>query len=205
MTTSMTDRGVSRTPWSRMAYWLAGLGMLGGLVQILGGILETIDRVQPGQAGYEVRTSLMGLAYLLFLAPVAALSRSGLAEGRRTPRLGLIAAGAGWILYAVAQFLLQVDVNLAERVLFPIGTVIIGVGMITVGVGVLRSLRWTGWRRAVPLICGLYPFVVIFPSFASTGEPNFLVLSGWGVCWFALGAALWHAATTHWHHETFGR
>jgi hypothetical protein len=63
--------------------------------------------------------------------------------------------------------------------------------MILAGIGVLRARRRRGWHRFVPLLCGLYPFAVIFPVFAATGAANFLVLSGWGACWLALAAALW--------------
>jgi hypothetical protein len=42
----------------------------------------------------------------------------------------------------------------------------------------------------MPLLCGVYPFAVVFPVFAAVGEPSFLVLSGWGVCWLGLALAL---------------
>jgi hypothetical protein len=78
--------------------------------------------------------------------------------------------------------------------MFPAATVLVGIGMLVVGVGVLRARRWRGARRVVPLVCGLYPFLVLFPVFAASGGPNFLVLSGWGVCWALLSIALWVSA-----------
>lgn len=170
---------------------LAALGLLGALLQVLGGVVETVDRVLPGEPGYQARTSAIGLAYLLFLATLVGIARSGATGNGRLPRLGLVTAGTGWVLYAVAQFVLQVDFDLAEQVIFPIATILIGVGMIVAGIGVFRSRRWSGWRRVVALICGVYPFVVLFPTFAATGEPSFLVLAGWGACWFAMALTLW--------------
>jgi hypothetical protein len=100
-------------------------------------------------------------------------------------------AGAGWVLSAVAQLVLNIDSDVAEKALFPIATIAIGAGMLVVGIDVLRARRWSAWRRWVPLVCGVYPFVAIFPSFAAAGQPNFPVLTGWGLCWLFLAVALW--------------
>lgn len=62
--------------------------------------------------------------------------------------------------------------------------------MVAAGIGVVRSGYWRGWCRWTPLLCGLYPFVVIFPVFAAIGEPNFLLLSGWGALWLGLALPL---------------
>lgn len=166
-------------------------GSVGAAVQVFGGVLETADRALPDDPGYAVRTSVVGIAYLLLLAAVVGLARSGAVGSGRPARVGVGIAGVGWVLYAVAQFVLMIDFDLAEKVLFPVGTVLLGVGMVLAGVGVLRHRQWGGWRRVVPLLCGLYPFLVLFPVFAATGEPNFVVLSGWGVCWLAMGVSLW--------------
>lgn len=41
----------------------------------------------------------------------------------------------------------------------PMGAVLNGLGMILVGVASLRANIWMGWKRYVPLIVGLFPFV----------------------------------------------
>jgi hypothetical protein len=115
------EGGTTRVP--------AVLGLVGALLQVCGGILESVDRVRPGEAGFGL------------------------------------------------------------QVVFPVATILIGVRMTVVGIFVYRGHRWAGWRRAIPLVCGLYPFLVIFPAFAAAGGPNFLVLAGWGACWVALAAA----------------
>jgi hypothetical protein len=167
----------------------AVLGLVGALLQVCGGILESVHLVLPGEPGFGLRTAIMGVAYLFLLVLVAGLWRSPGVSGGTAARLGLASAIAGWALSAVAQFLLPVRFDLAEQVLFPVATILIGVGMTLFGVSVYRGHRWAGWRRAIPLVCGLYPFLVIFPAFAAAGGPNFLVLSGWGACWVALAAA----------------
>ncbi len=159
-------------------------------LQVLGGVIETVDRVRAGEPGFVLRTTVMAVAYLMLLVTALALARSGVAGRGRVARYGLVVAGAGWALSAAAQLVLRVDVDVAEQVLFPIATISIGAGMVAAGIGVVRAGRWRGWRHWAPLLCGLYPFVVVFPVFAAVGEPNFLVLSGWGACWLGLALAL---------------
>ncbi len=52
--------------------------------------------------------------------------------------------------------------------------------------------RWQGWHRFMPLLSGLYVFLVIFPVFAVTqGTSNFtLPVAGWSVPLLLLGLAL---------------
>jgi hypothetical protein len=188
----MTSQAANPHTAYKATQWTAAVGLVGAMLQVLGGVLETLDRVRPGEPSYELRTSAMGIVYLLLLGTLVALGRSSVLGRGRLPLIGLVTAGAGWVLSAVAQVVLQFDVDLAEKVLFPLATASVGVGMIVVGIVIIRIRRWHGWRRIIGLTCGLYPFVVLFPTFAATGSPNFLVLSGWGACWFALGLALWN-------------
>jgi hypothetical protein len=185
--------GAVATPTPSAGRTAIALGGFGAVLQVLGGLLETYDRVPAGEPGFVARTTVIGAAYLLLVATVLALARSRAAGHSAVARYALVVAAAGWALSAVAQLVLRVDVDLAEQVLFPIATVAIGTGMAAAGVAVLRTRRWRGWRRWVPLACGAYPFAIIFPAFAAAGEPNFLVLSGWGLSWLILTAALWSA------------
>lgn len=168
---------------------LAATAFAGALFQIAGGIVETLDPVPPTQPGFVLRTSIIGIAYLMLSAGVLGLARSKAAGSGLPARLGLATAGLGWLLSCVAQFVLQVDFDLAGMILLPIATAALGLGMIVAGVGVIRAGLWRGWRRGIPLMCGLYPFLVIFPSFAAMAEPVFLVLSGHGIAWAVLALA----------------
>jgi hypothetical protein len=180
--TAESERNVTR------AAILAGI--VGALLQMAGGIVETVDRVEHGEPGFAWRTSVIGIAYLLLLGTLVAVARSGV--GGRAARLGFAMTAGGWVMSAVAQFVLQVNFDLAEQVLFPVATMLIGIGMMVAGIPLFRA--WIGWRRVTALACGVYPFAVLFPWFAAAGGPNFLVLSGWGACWLALALALWTRA-----------
>lgn len=185
------------TPTSRyQVRGAAAAGIVGGLLQVSGGIVWSVDRKLPGEPDFVLHTSMIGIAYVMLMVTVIGLTRSGAAGQARSARIGLGAAGLGWLLAAVAQFVLQVDFELAVKVLFPVSSVLNGLGMIMAGIGVFRVHAWRGWRRVITLICGLYPFLVIFPVFAASGGPNFLVLSGHGLCWALLGVALWTSAPT---------
>jgi hypothetical protein len=166
-------------------------GLVGALMQVGGGILESVDRVRVGEPGFGLRTALIGVAYLLLTVSVAGLLRWHPIGAGPVSRWALGAAAGGWLLSAVAQFVLQADTGLAEKVLFPTATVLIGLGMTVAGVRTLAAGHLHGWPRFVPLACGLYPFVAIFPAFAATGGPQFLVLSGWGLCWLILNAVVY--------------
>jgi hypothetical protein len=168
-------------------------GLVGAVIQVVGGVVETLDRVRPGEPDFAIRTTVMTGAYLLLMTAMIGLSRSGLCGTGSLGRLGPLAAAGGFIAQAVAQIVLLFAVDLAEQVLFPIGLFLIGLGLILAGIGALRARRWHALDRAIPLICGLYPFLVVFPSFAAAGEPVFLVLSGWGVCLALLTLALYRA------------
>ena len=181
------DGSTARRPVSRRA---AGIGAAGATLQVLGGVLETIDRVKAGEPGFALRTVVMAVAYVLILVMVLAIARSGVASHGKLARYGLVMVIAGWALSVVAQLALRTSVDLAEQVLFPTATIMIGAGMLVAGTAVLRAGRCRGWRRWAPLLCGLYPFAVVFPVFAAKGEPDFLVLSGWGACWLAVAFAL---------------
>ena len=74
--------------------------------------------------------------------------------------------------------------------LLPLGALSTGVGMTLVGIAVLRARRWGGWRRPIPLLAGLYPFVAMFPLLAITGQPPLPMIMLWGFPWLLLGLAL---------------
>ena len=49
------------------------------------------------------------------------------------------------------------------NVLFGVGPMLTGVGLVVAGIRVLRGRRWTAWRRFTPIAVGAYVFTILTP------------------------------------------
>ncbi len=76
----------------------------------------------------------------------------------------------------------------------PLGAFLNGFGMILVGIASIKANIWTGWKRYIPLILGLFPFVFMFPLVILTGARPPAMIGLWGFPWLALGLASWQRA-----------
>lgn len=137
-----------------------------------------------------------GLAMALLMGGPLGLLALG-AAGRR--RLGTAGAALTLIGQAV-QIAGMVHIALypqleGEQLFTPLGGQAMWIGMLLLGIACLREKRLTGWRRLAPLAVAVY-FVgqlaaVQTPFYLSQGgEPNFALLSLWGLAWLVLGQAL---------------
>ena len=54
----------------------------------------------------------------------------------------------------------------------------------------LAGKRRRGIQSALPLLVGLYPFLVMFPLLVITGHPDLAAIMGWGVPWLLLGIGM---------------
>jgi lysylphosphatidylglycerol synthetase-like protein (DUF2156 family) len=73
---------------------------------------------------------------------------------------------------------------------FPLGALLIGLGMLIVGIQVARAGTLKQWKRFTPLLVGLYPFVVMFPIVIITGSPSIIAIMLWGIPWKIMGCTL---------------
>lgn len=145
----------------------------------------------PEGAAFVVAEVLWIVIQSLLLIGVIGLALSGAAPGW----LGVSALGV--VLLGRAEFVVAEVHSLAigeESLLLPLGALITVAGMTLVGIAVLRARRWEGWRRFMPLLVGLYPFVAMFPLVFVISEPSYLSIAGWGLPWILLGYALWSSA-----------
>lgn len=62
--------------------------------------------------------------------------------------------------------------------------------MLLAGILVLKAGRWAGKDRFTPLLCGLYPLVILIPVFVIFGDGNMPAIVGFGVVWALFGAAV---------------
>ena len=102
---------------------------------------------------------------------------------------------SGQLCYASTALLpAQTAMTLLPIPLPQLGAILNATGMVLVGIAVLRTGTWRGWLRWLPLLTGLYPFVVMFPVLMITGHPPRLLIGIWDLVWSALGYVIHSAA-----------
>jgi len=130
---------------------------------------------------------------------VIALALSGAAGSGRSARIGLGAAVLGQAILASAELIWPSRPDFGD-VLFAIGPMLTGMGLIAAGIAVLCAKRWTGWRQVTPITLGIYIFVVMIPVLVGSGGPPapaaLWTIGGWDVLWALIAvSALTQAAT----------
>jgi hypothetical protein len=174
---------------SSFPFWASLSLILSGLMQLIIGPMQQLDPVAPPTLDYAIRHGLIIVTHVLVLIGIVALARSGATGKSLLGKIGLglaLIAGAAFIpSEAIIPFNFQLG-NALDGTCGPL----LGLGMILVGVAVLRAQQWQGWGRFVPLLFGLYPFLVIMPFIVATGQPNFAAIGGWGLFALLLGVAL---------------
>jgi hypothetical protein len=101
----------------------------------------------------------------------------------------------GHLLFVVGEIHSLASRTISD--LLAVAALVSAIGILLTGIAVLRAKQWQGWARWLPLLTGLYPFFVMFPLIAITGDANIFAIGGWGVVRLALGLAMrTQAATT---------
>ena len=134
-----------------------------------------------------------GIIHLGELAAVVALALCGAAGSGRLAGTGLGAAGLGLLMLTVAE-VITVSGPGASEALFTIAPNLVGLGLILTGIAVVRTGRWTGWRRWVVVALGIYVFVVMTPVIIASGGPpavpSLVALTGWEILWALTGISV---------------
>jgi hypothetical protein len=134
-----------------------------------------------------------GIIHLGELAAVVALALSGAAGTGLLGRLGLGLACLGELMLAVAEVITLSGPGTSDT-LFAIAPNLVGLGLILAGIAVIRTGRFTGWRRYVTLAFGIYIFVVLTPVIiAAGGPPAVPAVAGllvWQVLWVLIAVAV---------------
>jgi hypothetical protein len=131
---------------------------------------------------------LRAVLHLGQLAAAIAVSRAGLAGNGIYARIGLVLWILGTIAFAIGELVYLVARGPSDM-LFQVGSAAMLVGMVMVGVGVLRTRRWTGPGRFLPLITGLY--IVPLTIVIITTDAALAALAGYSVLWLLLGLSLY--------------
>jgi hypothetical protein len=156
---------------------------IGGLMLV---VLGVIGAFWPAAASAPWFVAAGVAAALLVVAILGLRAR---AADIPVARHALAAAAVAMTLFALAHFYALVDQDLAI-LLFSVFMVLTALATIVAGVAILRAGTDQGWRRVVPLVCGVWPILTI-PAGAALGDiPHFLAIAVWGMCWIALGVSL---------------
>lgn len=127
------------------------------------------------------------------LALVLALASAGVAGSGVAARAGFGLAMAGQALFMVAELVYPASPDSGD-ILFGVGPLLTGSGMIVVGSAVLRTRIWPGWSRLLPLAVGVWILVPVIPVLIATGGPPdplaLLTLIAWDVLWCVTGVAV---------------
>jgi hypothetical protein len=162
------------------AWGLAGLGwVLNGLLG-----LDAVD----GTGGFYATEAAWLPVHALVLFGLVGLLHAGVVGRSRWGRAGLQLAIGGRLVFLVAEVAAMIAGE-DELPLFPVAAVSTGIGMLMAGVAAIRARRWEGWRRYTPIAMGAYPFLVMFPILAITGERPNLAVTLWGLTFVAIAAA----------------
>ena len=161
-------------------------GLVGGTLQAIGGIVlgfmrQSTSNIDTFALGPELVFTL--LQAMLLVGLFGLWSSGDVTEGSKARTLGRIALGAALLaraIFVVAELLEAFDKNIANAT-FGAATPLLALGMIGIGVTLLMNRNWQGWHPYTALLCGLYPFVVLFPALAISGGANFMAIGAWSI------------------------
>lgn len=195
---------VQRSNQSSLAV-TAGRIRFTGLACLIGGLLWVVlVSVEQFQAVPSIVSGLLiPIPMLLGLAcgPLGLLILRDSGNGRMR-RVGLIGTSisllgvCSYLAAALSQYVVGYEVEF----FYPIGALLVGVGMIMLGIVVFVARWMAGWRRMAPLFVGLYyvamiPFQIVF-FIIPNGEPSPILLGFWSVTWILHGYAIWSSASS---------
>ncbi len=152
--------------------------------------------------GFAAAQVWFSVQHLGLLAGLYGLTRSGAVGTSRLGRWGAWGAIVGMGLLTVTELVAisgSDSVRPSTRTdmigsLYGIATFLIGGTVILAGMAVIRTGRWQGWRRVLPLILGVFVFVPLTPALFASYAFARLAIGGWMLGFAFLGWALINTA-----------
>lgn len=133
----------------------------------------------------------------------ATAAGSAVVGSGRAGRLGVWSAAAGMAILTATELLaVQArDADLDEygylNALYGVSCILAGAGLVVAGLAVRRSGAWIGWRRWVVLVTGIWVLIPMFPAMLAGFLAARAGITGWMICFAALGWALWREEPGH--------
>ena len=181
----------------------AGAGVVGAAAALFLVLVDPV--VNEGRYSYPLSASGFAAIQVFFfvhhfglLAGLYGLSRSGAAGTSRLGRWGSGGALVGMALLTVAELAAISGANSAYPsprtdtldALYGIASMVIGTTLIMAGVSVIRMGLWSGWRRAMPLLLGVYVFLPMTPAIFGPFVLARVAIGGWMLGFALLGLAV---------------
>ena len=166
--------------------------VLGGVMTLVLGATDPLFPTPTYSPGFTVHQILVVVSHALVLIGLIGLARSNAAGKSLLATIGLGILPLGSTLFIASELILIVNEPRGST-LDGICALLMAVGFTLAGIAVLLTHHWRGWHRCMPLLSGLYIFLVVLPTLAITagdGPALFLVLGGWGVPLLLLGVSL---------------
>ena len=188
---------------TRIAVAAIVAGIVGALIAV--GQVAVPPAVPPERFSYPldgvpfaVVQVVLFLHHVVIAAVVLAVFHAGAAGSRRSGRVGATIGAAGLVLLGLQELVaILVGGETGDTALvglvgtgYGLFSILLGVGLVLLGIAVVRARRWSGWRRGLPLVVGIYMFVPLTPSVLGPYWLGMLALGVWSLLCGALGAAL---------------
>ncbi len=198
-------------PASTLPDWVTRAGAICMAAGILGAVSGIFLAVYPAQVsedmfsypltadGFTIIQIWFFFQHLGLLAGTAALASPAVTAQNRSARWGTGIAFAGMALLAVTELIAITARNSTYPgdgtglldALYGVSSVATGVGLILAGIAVRKGGRWTGWRRLVVLVAGIFVFVPMMPALFGPFILARLSIAVWMLLFAGLGYALW--------------
>jgi hypothetical protein len=189
---------------------VAKLGLVGLVAGILGVVQALVVMVTPPQVspdrfsypfeatGYVLAEISFTVQHLLLIAIVLGLARLERRSPARLTRVGLWVTGLGLLALSGCEVLTlgAVEASVTSSIAMTIGMaygiamVLCGAGLVLAGIGVGRRRLLAGWARWLPLVLGVFVFLVLFPAVFGPQLAGRLAIGTWMLLFGVLGYAL---------------
>jgi hypothetical protein len=136
---------------------------------------------------------LRAVLHLGQIAAAVAVIRAGLAGNGLVARIGLALWVIGSVGFTAGELVYVVSPGASDSV-FQYASLAMLVGMVMAGIAVLRTRRWPGPGRFLPLVTGLYIIPLTVALIA--GVAPLVALAGYALLWVLLGLSLYSVTRT---------
>lgn len=193
-----TALSIQRAGWMCLVVSMVGAAIGIALAFVPPAVDDTQWSYPLNATGYTFMQTWWGVQNIGVALGLFALWRSGAVGPSRLGRFGHYGAVTGMLGLAATELAgisAANDSMTTTRAgvlvtMYGVFTLLIGVALILEGAAILRTRKWQGWKRWLPLVLGLWVFVPMLPALALSPDWARFSIAGWMLLFGALGWAL---------------